>query len=63
MTPVCQPSDHVPGQDASARELCSCSHQFIKGVLALVADDGRVMKIDDELASLKPLGSAVPGSL
>ena len=63
MKAVCEPFEHVSGQDAITCELGSRSHQFIDGVLALVANDGCVMKIDDELASLKALARTIPSAL
>jgi hypothetical protein len=63
MKPVCEPFQQMPGQDAGTREPCSFSHQFVEGVLALVANNGGVVEIDDEPASLEPLARIAPRSL
>lgn len=63
MKPVCEPFEQMPGQNPAAREARSFSHQFVKGVLALTANHGRVMEVDDELSSLEVLARVVPRSL
>src|SRR5260370_7720128 len=53
----------MSGQNASAREPGSFLHEFVNAVLSFAADNGHILEIDDQLASLQSLARAAPCSL
>jgi hypothetical protein len=55
--------EHILRQDTCARKMGTLLHQFLKRVLAFVADVGCAAEIDHELASVKPLGGFAPAFL
>ncbi len=60
MTPVCQLLDHIFCENATTGKLCSFFHQFQELILALLANDGGIAEVNDELASLKIRSGTAP---